>query len=280
MTWILAAGLACALAALFCLALLRPGAAAARRGHDVEIYRDQLAELERERAAGQIGAAEAEAAKAEIARRMIGAARALPAGSGEAAPAGAETPRVPRAALAACILAPLLALAVYAGQGHPGMEAVPAGSPASPASQARMIRGMVDGLAARLAANPGDVEGWRRLARSRQVLGETEAAREAAARAASLAPDDVDVLSELAELHAPAGPTDALSEAFLNALRRILALRPDDVRALFFLGLDGARRGDGAVARGNWEKLLAVLPPGAPVAAEIKRQLDALPPSR
>jgi cytochrome c-type biogenesis protein CcmH len=279
MTWIVAAALACALAALLCLALLRP-AAAARRGQDVEVYRDQLAELERERAAGLVGAAEAEAAKAEIARRMIGAARALPAGSGETVAADATTPRTPRAALAACILAPLLALAVYAGQGHPGLEAVPAGSPSSPASQARMIRGMVDGLAARLAANPGDVEGWRRLARSRQVLGEIDAAREAAARAATLAPGDVEVLTELAELHAPASPSDALSEAFLNALRGILTLRPDDVRALFFLGLDGARHGDEVVARGNWERLLAVLPPGAPVAAEIKRQLDALPPSR
>jgi len=112
------------------------------------------------------------------------------------------------------------------------------------------------------------------------VLGEIEAAREAAARAATLAPDDLEVLGELAELHAPSGPADAMSEAFLNALRRILALRPDDVQALFFLGLDGARRGDGAVSRGNWERLLAVLPPGAPVAAEIKRQLDALPPPR
>ena len=60
----------------------------------------------------------------------------------------------------------------------------------------------------------------------------------------------------------------------------MLALRPDHVQALFFLGLDGARRGDAAAARGNWEKLLSVLPPGAPLAAEIKRELDAMPAGR
>lgn len=278
MTWMIATALAWGLSALLCLALLRPAASASRSGHDLEIYRDQLAELERERAAGLIGTAEAEAAKAEIARRMIGAARARPATPGAAADGAAAG--LPRAALAACVLVPLLALGLYAWRGQPAMQAVPAGSEASPAAQAQKIRGMVDGLAARLAADPGDVQGWRRLARSRRVLGEIDAAREAAARAASLAPGDPEVLAELAELHAPGGPSEPLSEAFLGTLRRILALRPDDVQALFFLGLDGARRGDAAAARGNWERLLAVLPPGAPVAAEIKRELDAIPPAR
>jgi len=281
MTWMIAMALAGGLVALLCIVLARPAAATPGAAHDLEIYRDQLAELDRELAAGLVGAAEAEAARAEIARRMIGAARGIPPGSARPGTAAAGAPdRIPLAALAACILLPMLALGIYADRGRPGMPAVPAGSASSPASQAQMIRGMVDGLAARLAADPGDVQGWRRLARSRRVLGEIDAAREAASRAAALAPDDLEVLGELAELHAPAGPADALSEAVLNALRRILALRPDDVQALFFLGLDGARRGDAPAARGHWERLLAVLPPGAPVAAEIKRELDAIPPGR
>ena len=49
-----------------------------------------------------------------------------------------------------------------------------------------MIRAMVEGLAARLAENPGDLEGWLRLARSYEVLGETEKARGARARAEAL----------------------------------------------------------------------------------------------
>ncbi len=281
MTWMIAMALAGGLVALLCIVLVRPAAATPGAAHDLEIYRDQLAELDRERAAGLVGASEAEAARAEIARRMIGAARDIPPSPTRPGTTAAGAPdRIPLVALAACILLPMLALGIYADRGRPGMPAVPAGSASSPAAQAQMIRGMVDGLAARLAADPGDVQGWRRLARSRRVLGEIDAAREAASRAAALAPDDLEVLGELAELHAPTGPADALSEAFLNALRRILARRPDDVQALFFLGLDGARRGDAPAARGHWERLLAVLPPGAPVAAEIKRELDAIPPGR
>ena len=44
------------------------------------------------------------------------------------------------------------------------------------------IRGMVDGLAARLDAQPDDPQGWTRLIRARLVLGDTEAAESAAAR--------------------------------------------------------------------------------------------------
>jgi len=168
MTWMIAMALAGGLVALLCIVLARPAAATPGAAHDLEIYRDQLAELDRELAAGLVGAAEAEAARAEIARRMIGAARGIPPGSARPGTAAAGAPdRIPLAALAACILLPMLALGIYADRGRPGMPAVPAGSASSPASQAQMIRGMVDGLAARLAADPGDVQGWRRLARRR-----------------------------------------------------------------------------------------------------------------
>jgi cytochrome c-type biogenesis protein CcmH len=50
-----------------------------------------------------------------------------------------------------------------------------------------MIRAMVKRLATRLAANPDDAEGWQRLAKAYGVLGETQKAEEAAARAAALA---------------------------------------------------------------------------------------------
>jgi len=46
-----------------------------------------------------------------------------------------------------------------------------------------MIRGMVDGLAARLERSPRDAEGWIKLMRSRVVLGETDRAKEALDRA-------------------------------------------------------------------------------------------------
>jgi cytochrome c-type biogenesis protein CcmH len=52
------------------------------------------------------------------------------------------------------------------------------------------IRSMVEGLAARLEAEPDDPEGWLRLAQARAVLGEPGAAREAYDRALEVLPPD------------------------------------------------------------------------------------------
>jgi cytochrome c-type biogenesis protein CcmH len=51
----------------------------------------------------------------------------------------------------------------------------------------QMIRSMVERLAARLEDQPDDREGWLRLARAYQVLGEPDKARDALARAEALA---------------------------------------------------------------------------------------------
>jgi cytochrome c-type biogenesis protein CcmH len=55
----------------------------------------------------------------------------------------------------------------------------------SPDEQAQMIRGMVDKLASKLEANPDDADGWRKLARAYQVLGENDKAKNALDRAAA-----------------------------------------------------------------------------------------------
>lgn len=52
--------------------------------------------------------------------------------------------------------------------------------------RAGMVRGMVDGLAARLEKEPDDLDGWLRLARAYEVLGEIDKAKSAFARAEAL----------------------------------------------------------------------------------------------
>jgi cytochrome c-type biogenesis protein CcmH len=67
----------------------------------------------------------------------------------------------------------------------PSRDQVQAAQAMAPADQQKMIRGMVDGLAARLKANPRDEQGWLRLMRARQVLGDAAAARAARDQALS-----------------------------------------------------------------------------------------------
>ena len=56
---------------------------------------------------------------------------------------------------------------------------------------------MVDGLAARLKANPDDPAGWVRLVRAYQVLGETDRRDAALAQARRRYAARPDVLSDL-----------------------------------------------------------------------------------
>ncbi len=68
-----------------------------------------------------------------------------------------------------------------------------------------MIRNMVEGLDARLKDNPNDLAGWLRLIRARKVLGETEKAKDALARARQAFSGDAEALRRIDSLAAQLG---------------------------------------------------------------------------
>ncbi|WP_037279505.1 c-type cytochrome biogenesis protein CcmI, partial [Rubellimicrobium mesophilum] len=76
--WIVAGTLSALVALLVARPLLRPGAEAPQGSPDLGIYRDQLAEVERDLARGTLAPEEAERARTEIARRLLAADRAGP----------------------------------------------------------------------------------------------------------------------------------------------------------------------------------------------------------
>jgi cytochrome c-type biogenesis protein CcmH len=147
----------------------------------------------------------------------------------------------------------------------------------SPEDRQKMIRGMVEGLAARLKAKPDDVEGWLRLARAYGVLGEPERARDALAEAAKQAPERVDVLTAYAEaLYTPEKATDKPPTDYIAVMRRILALEPTNAQAMWFVANDAAQSGDRKSAAALFRKLLDRLPPNAPLRPQVQRQLEAV----
>ncbi len=92
----------------------------------------------------------------------------------------ASVPGQPNPAAAAATAAGAVPPTAPAGvMPSPSRDQVQAAQAMSPADRQAMIRGMVDGLAAKLKANPKDEAGWLRLIRARQVLGDTAAARTA-----------------------------------------------------------------------------------------------------
>jgi cytochrome c-type biogenesis protein CcmH len=86
-----------------------------------------------------------------------------------------------------------------AGPRGPSGDQVAAAAALPPEQQAEMIRGMVDGLATRLRANPRDGDGWIRLIRARMVLGDGQAAAGAYRDATAAFADDEKERNRIAE---------------------------------------------------------------------------------
>ncbi|HKV00268.1 MAG TPA: tetratricopeptide repeat protein, partial [Vineibacter sp.] len=165
-----------------------------------------------------------------------------------------------------------------AGMPQPSSDDVKRLEQLPPEQRDQQIRAMVDRLAERLKETPGDVEGWRRLARARAVLGEHDKAAEAYAAADKLKPDDPEILSAWAEvrLRLDEAGVKALSPETIAVLKRLEKVRPDNGLALFFLAQADEATGDkqGAIAR--LRRLRDLMPTEAPARAAIEKRLQAL----
>src|SRR3954469_8362033 len=129
-------------------------------GTGIAVYRDQLEEIERDRTAGLIGAAEAEAARVEVSRRLLSVAEAEKSETQKPAPPW----RRRAVALIALVALPLGAIAFYLLLGSPQLanEHV-AARPDTPLEQ-RSIESLVAQVESHLERNPNDGRGWEVLA--------------------------------------------------------------------------------------------------------------------
>jgi len=147
--------------------------------------------------------------------------------------------------------------------------------------QQEMIKGMVGGLAARLAAdpdNPANYDGWMRLGRAYAVLRNTAGAKDAYAHAIKLKPQELAPKLQLADLLAQESDLDgpSLSPALVHVANDIHILDASEPNALFVLGLDKAKHGNTKEARALWTAALQAVAPGTPLHDEITRRLAAL----
>ena len=92
---------------------------------------------------------------------------------------------------------------VKAGKAQPSgptQEQVEAAGTMNAGDQQAMIRGMVDGLAAKLEADPKNLEGWLRLIRARMVLKEPDIAKSSLDKARAIFDGDQGAIAQLAAL--------------------------------------------------------------------------------
>jgi cytochrome c-type biogenesis protein CcmH len=169
-------------------------------------------------------------------------------------------------------------LAADATPGGPTSEQMQAAAAMSPAERDQMINGMIDKLAARLKAEPNDLDGWVRLGRAYVVQGKGDLAVDAFDHAAALKPDDQSIkLLTVSALLSGLKPGDAMPPRALTLLNEVAAVAPDAPEVLWYLGVVAARDGRAAEARDKWTKLLAALPADGEDAKMVKAALAQLP---
>lgn len=144
---------------------------------------------------------------------------------------------------------------------------------AAPKNLPPMVLKMVGRLEARLKEQPNDPQGWARLARSYQVLGRQDDARQAYARAYELAPDDTQVVSAYAGFLMSSSPTH-MSAQTIAVFRKLHALEPKHPGALWALGFAAYQEKDFAQAVKYWEQLLVLLPPNHEAVAQLRHALS------
>ncbi|PVY79347.1 cytochrome c-type biogenesis protein CcmH [Cupriavidus alkaliphilus] len=276
--WLLAAALIAAATTCLLWPLLRhrapaavAGPATAERALLVDLYHDQLGELDRDLHAGTLSAARHAEARDELGRRLLDEAAGTSAG-----PAGAG----PAPLLAALLLAalPSAAILLYLHLGNPvalwRADDLPAAGGSEHQLSGAQVEGMVNQLAQRLREAPGDAQGWAMLARSYSVLERHADAAAAYARAVELAPEVAALRSDYADVLATLNG-GVLDGAPMAQVRQALALDPDDPKGLALAAGAAAQRGDRPAAIGYWEHLYRLLPADSQTAARIAANLAA-----
>jgi cytochrome c-type biogenesis protein CcmH len=245
------------------------GGAARRSGSDLEVYRDQIAELTRDRAAGRIAEADAEAAHVEISRRLLAAAEQSQVGMG---PRPGGTFR--RRATAVTVLAgvPAVALGLYLALGSPDLPGQPIASRAVAPVQNRGLDTLLAQVEAHLAKNPEDGRGWEVVGPVYMRFGRFEDAVKARRNAIRLNGASADREADLGESLMGAANgivTDEAKAAFERALAHDAKLP----KARFFLGVAAHQDGQGDKAISIWRDMLKDAPPDSPWAGMVRETL-------
>ena len=255
------------------LPVLRGGQAAAdRSSYDIQVYKDQLKEVERDLARGVITDAEATASRTEISRRLLGAADKASARTvGKIAPKAANI----GVGVAIAVLT-IGGFALYTQIGAPGLRDLPlterlANRPTQEQAedQARLAQGeqpqidpehlaLVNQLRDALADRPTDLTGYRLLADNLAQLGLYADARAAQDQVITILGD-----SATAEDHAAHAEIMIIaagwyvSPAAESALTKAAQLDRTNPRARFYIGMAMLQRGNPEQTYQIWSNLQA-----------------------
>lgn len=219
---------------------------------DIAVYKDQLAEIDADVGRGQLSPAEAEAARAEVARRLI----RLPDGDAPSRDKPAPSGRPTLAFVAATLAVPFLSLALYLAYGNPGLRDAPLAERLAAAPEKATPADLIAKVEARLREVPGDGRGWDVIAPVYASQGRFDDAIEAYSNAIRILGETPRRLEGLATADIR-GANGVVSKRARAALERAKVLAPDRLELQLWLTLAKEQDGDVTGAIADYKALLA-----------------------
>ncbi|MCD2177502.1 c-type cytochrome biogenesis protein CcmI [Rhizobium sp. C1] len=259
--WILVSCLTALLAvALLAPLLRRPATAGGEHSHDVEVYRDQMAEVDRDAAAGLISSEEADYARAEIGRRLLSSADKASKET-DGAQAAQRRSRHPLAQAFIILILPAIGIGLYLLTGNPGAPDAPlAARLANPGNDVSLLLAKAEN---HLIQNPDDGAGWDLVApiylRNRRPGDAANAYRQAI----RIRGESVERLGGLGEAIVMSNQGLVNSEA-TDAFRKALSLDRNDARSEFYLAYALEQEGRSMEALAAFQALAKSSAPDAP----------------
>jgi cytochrome c-type biogenesis protein CcmH len=271
--WILLTLMTAAAVAAVLWPLSRRQAVAETADPDTQFYREQMAEIERDRERGLLSDTEAEAAKAEAGRRLL---RALPQGQDRTESVGEPALRRRRAVSALALsLVPLLALAVYGAFGSPHLAAgLQAARPPANPEQLDFATALAR-IEQHLAQHPDDGRGWEVVAPVYLRLGRADDAAKAYEAALRLIGPEAERLANYGEalVAVQDGIVPAEARAAFEKAHELDRAHP---KPRFYLARAAEQDGNRDKARAEYNALLSTSPADAPWIPVIREHLARL----
>jgi cytochrome c-type biogenesis protein CcmH len=255
--WIAAGLLTALVVALLAWPLMRKAAPTdLGGGTDLAVYRDQLAELEREKARGLMEPDQAASMETEISRRMLNAARDTQPVRTTTAPSRALTGLI-------AVLFPIAGLVIYLAVGQPDLPGMPlAERNVQQGQDPAKVLAAVEEIKSRLKQTKDDLDRWVMVAEAYEKLGRPKEAVSTFRIALQISPDDNGVKAGLGEtLIAVDG--GVVGEEAKKIFESIPADSDSAPPARYYLALAAAQAGDMKTALRGWQSLLAESPADA-----------------
>jgi cytochrome c-type biogenesis protein CcmH len=248
--------------------------AIARDELNVTIFKDQVAELERDLSVGVVTEEQFETAKHDLERSFLQNANT------DVDEPVSQIDRVigRSAAVVITILIPIMALTLYnmLGAKEAGLHPEDARPQVQAEGHEGTLEEQVRKLQDHLQEKPDDAEGWMMLARSYYFLKQYGAAAETFARASALQQDsNAELLADYADALAMANGRNMAGKPY-ELVKKALAIEPRFQKALWLAGTATYQSGDFEATLGYWKRLLEIFPKGSENYVQMQKNVGEI----